>query len=157
MPSLRNQVDLMRYNPYGWTEAEIAMGATSERQLECKRVYRELQAMKVEDELSKNAEAHRMRQKAAVAAARKSKAEKESSAMALEDACASRWRRENYQTPEQNLDDWLDRALAMSKEITAAAFSPRTSSTAVAVKQLEPQTNPEVEPQELAAGWVEWI
>ena len=77
--------------------------------------------------------------------------------MALEDERASSWRRQNYKTPEQNFHDRLDRALAMSKQITAAAFSPRTSSTAVAVKQLEPQTNPEVEPQELAAGWVEWI
>ena len=63
MPSLRNQVDLMRYNPYGWTEAEIAMGATSKQQLEHKRVYQEIQVMMVEVGLSKDAKAYRRRQK----------------------------------------------------------------------------------------------
>ena len=64
MSSLRNKVDLMHYNPSGWTQAEIAMGATSKQQLERKRVYQEIQVMMVEDGLSKDAEAYRRRQKA---------------------------------------------------------------------------------------------
>ena len=98
--------------------------------------------MMVKDELSKDAEAYRSRQKAAVAAARERLAQEESSAMELEDQRASSWRRLNYRTPEQDFIAWIDRCLAMSKEITAATVSPKTSSTAVAVKQLEPQTNP---------------
>ena len=55
MPSLRNKVDLTRYNPYGWTQAEIAIGATSSRQRERQQVHQEIQTMMVEDKLSKKA------------------------------------------------------------------------------------------------------
>ena len=89
MPSLLNMV--------------IRMDAGTDCDGSVERATVGVQAMMVKDELSKDAEAYRSRQKAAVAAARERLAQEESSAMELEDQRASSWRRLNYRTPEQDL------------------------------------------------------
>ena len=118
MPSLRNKVDLTRYNPYGWTQAEIAIGATSSQQRERQQVHRELRTMMVEDKLSKKAGLWQRRIEKQASADKKRLEQAESSAMALEDKLAWFWRCQNYKTPEQNFHDRIDRALAMSQEST---------------------------------------
>ena len=112
MPTLNNQVNLS-YNPSGWTQAEIAMGATSSQQKERQRVYRETQKKIVEDKLRKKAGLWQRRKEKQADAHKKRLEQSESSAMAVEDKRSWLWRRQNYQTPDQNRQDWIDRALAM--------------------------------------------
>ena len=116
MPTLRNQVDLMLYNPSGWTQAEIRMGATSKQQMERQRVHQEMERKKAEDARSKAAEAYRRRQKARIDDARRRLEEFERERMALEDSHAWSWRSRDYLSPEQHWWASIERCLRQPSE-----------------------------------------
>ena len=116
MPTLRNKVDLLFYNPSGWTQAEIRMGATSKEQMERQRVHQEIERKKAEDARIKAAEASERRQKARIDDARQSLEEFERQRMALEDSHARSWRSRDYLSPEEYWWASLERCLRQPSE-----------------------------------------
>ena len=97
----------------GWTQREIAMGATSKQQKERQRAAGETRKMTHEDKRSQKVRAVEQRQEKEAIAQQKRREEAESSAMAEEDKKAWLCRSVRWKTPDQILNDKIDKALAL--------------------------------------------